>query len=625
MPEPLPPLPISTFAPVLNRELLIFLRRPRAFLLLAAYLGLLFIYSFGVWSSVPGGRLGAYASQISRALFLFYSYVQIILCAICAIVLSSRQISSERRQRTFDLLLTTPLRISEILVNKALASIGYVLLLVIAATPFYSTSLLLGGVGWTEVILTTYLTLLTLVTYAMIGVGASALPLRGAKSDQGSGLWILFALNGGVAVIIWGLLAYGLETPRQAKRIGEDLFILLSPVGAFSALTDSDFLWMRGAIRPKWAILAGHSLVQAILFLVFLRIGLRSIRKEDVAIVPQAGARPKARHARRWRLELPHLFPLRDEANPVAAKDILLVLPKTTGGRLAIALLIVSVFGIGVWAIVDIRRWMNSALAVGGIGVATTGYDVASCIGVGLAMILALLRASGVVAAEYEADTAPLLAATPLRERHIMRGKLVAVLVTVVALIVLLDVLLTAVFCVLYPRAIRHALLILPLSLIGMVGGSALTGAIGLCISAGAPTVRAAGNRALALVLTAAFFGVPVVTAALFGLLEPSAHARLTAPEYVLLLVLGLGALAIALAITGACLEMAADQFRYRTRGGPDPVPDPYAAARDRPSLFPEETAPDLQGLRQALGANRPTDRSGGTGETGDQYIIRKL
>jgi len=492
--------------PILNRELVTFLRRGRAFWYLLGYLVLIYFMTLASWVTwSTGGTVGDRAA-LSRSLFLKCSYAQIVVVGLFSLLFSARQISTERRQGTFDALMTTPLRAYEILIGKALASVGYLLLLAVAATPVYALSLLLGGVGWTEIGVTVYLTLLTGVTYAMIGVASSASPKLKAAQERSGGFGVIVLLNGGLAMGLGLFLGFVLSVPENLLQpITMYTFFVLSPPASFYALT-SPLASAAGFPLGGAALLLGHTIAQAGVFLLFLWLGCRAIRKEAVAAVPHESARKTKKKREQARLGFLRVFPIPDFINPVTAKDLLLALPKRRIERFALGLLTVALFGVGVWLILGTRAEISAQGA-------RVAYDVASLIVVGVVLLLVFLRASGVVASEAEANTHGLLAITRLSALKVMVGKLEAVIAGVAGSAALLYVGLALVFSFCHPAVAPHVLVMtLPL-VVAMVASSAFYGAIGIWISAGARTVRAATNAAAILCFLAIFFAVPLTAA----------------------------------------------------------------------------------------------------------------
>jgi ABC-type transport system involved in multi-copper enzyme maturation permease subunit len=247
-----------------------------------------------------------------------------------------------------------------------------------------------------------------------------------------------------------------------------------------------------------------HTVVEIGIFFLFLMLGCRWIRKQKVAAVPHAevGAAPK--EERRTRLAFARLFPIPDFLNPVAAKDILLVLPRRRFLRIMYGLLAATLFGAGVWGLVESRSFMGSAEA-------EKVYDIMALVVIGTTCFITYLRASGIVVSEIEAGTMGLLVTAPLPVGRVMSGKLQAVVVNVGGLFGAFGLSLAIVFCVCHPGAIFHVVATLPAALLALVAGAAFYGSLGIRISAGAKTVRSAGTQAAVLCLLLYVAGIPMI------------------------------------------------------------------------------------------------------------------
>jgi len=157
--------------PVLQRELIEFLRSRRAFVILGVYLAALAAVLILSWPS--GGRLELRA-PIARAIYDIFARGQFALLLILTPVLATPSIAGERERRTADLLFTSPLSSFTIAGGKALSALIYLLLLAISSLPFFSCCLFLGGVGEREIAATFIFLFLAVIFAASLGLLASA-------------------------------------------------------------------------------------------------------------------------------------------------------------------------------------------------------------------------------------------------------------------------------------------------------------------------------------------------------------------------------------------------------------------------------------------------------------------
>ncbi|MBM3333918.1 ABC transporter permease subunit [Candidatus Sumerlaeota bacterium] len=501
-----------SITPILKRELIAQLRQPRSFLYLFLYLGAITCFSVPFWYEWqnPSPSLFGWTdrAEISRSLFLMCSCAQIIMVGLLAATTGSAQISSERRRMTLDLLLTTPLRHSEIILGKAMASVGLVLLIAIAAIPIYSLCFITGGVGWKEVALMIYLTLLTGVTYSMIGVGCSALPGSKRTKQSQIGVFVIILLNGAIPVIMY-LAAWALKLP-ELEEIGLIAGMVCSPFGVFYAHTSPSGAVARGAPMAGLPLVVAHTVVEVAVFFVFLLLGCRWIHKYRDRAVARAEPAPVTIGEQPRRRTFGGLFPVQDWLNPVTAKDLLLAIPRRRIVQLLLLVGSIALFALGVWLIVESPSIIRDS------GEARAAYDITVLIAIFTAALVSYFRAAGVVASEAEAGTLPLLAITPLESERILRGKLGAVLLAVAGPIAILGALLTAVYCLFHLRVMFHVMWAGPLAVVAVIIASALAGSLSLLITVGAQTVRAAQTRATLLLVGLLFFG-PCGTGCIVG------------------------------------------------------------------------------------------------------------
>ena len=137
---------LGSVATILVKELRSRMRGRRAFVVLTLYLGLLALIAWAVYAVVGpearrsalgmGGLEVANASAlIGQMIFTALSVFQIILVCFIAPAFTAGQVSLEREKQTLDLLISTPLRPSAIVVGKLLAALAFVMLMIVAAVP----------------------------------------------------------------------------------------------------------------------------------------------------------------------------------------------------------------------------------------------------------------------------------------------------------------------------------------------------------------------------------------------------------------------------------------------------------------------------------------------------------
>ena len=195
--------------PVLQRELLVNLRMPRAFVLLLLYQVLLAAVVYFAWPKDTLVDLTKNPESTSRLVDLFF-LGQYILASLMAPSFCAGAISGEKERMTYEMLLASPIRPESIVMGKLVAALTHLAILIFTSLPIVMLCLPLGGVSFYEV-LAAYLALIaSVVTFGMISVACGSFFSRTSASLVVSYLTILpLALLG---IIFWASLSEFGET-----------------------------------------------------------------------------------------------------------------------------------------------------------------------------------------------------------------------------------------------------------------------------------------------------------------------------------------------------------------------------------------------------------------------------
>ncbi|MFP5317253.1 MAG: ABC transporter permease [Acidimicrobiia bacterium] len=170
--------------PVLERELRQRLRGRAAWVSLTLYLVVLGLLLRLVYDVVAESEQFAFGGQFQQASTagrsIFHWLLFVMLALICFIVpgLTAGAVAGERERQTLVPLQITLLSARSIVVGKLLASLAFVVLLVLAALPFLSVSFLLGGVALAEVMKGTAMVLVVAVAVAALSLACSSVVRR---------------------------------------------------------------------------------------------------------------------------------------------------------------------------------------------------------------------------------------------------------------------------------------------------------------------------------------------------------------------------------------------------------------------------------------------------------------
>ena len=196
--------------PVLQRELLVNLRMPRAFVLLLLYQILLAAVVYFAWPK-DNLRLDLTENPGSTSTLVDLFFLgQYILASLMAPSFAAGAISGEKERSTYEMLLASPIRPEAIVMGKLVAALTHLAILIFASLPIVMLCLPLGGVSLYEV-LAAYLALIaSVITFGMISVACGSFFPRTSSSLVVSYLTILpMALIG---ILFWSSLSEFGET-----------------------------------------------------------------------------------------------------------------------------------------------------------------------------------------------------------------------------------------------------------------------------------------------------------------------------------------------------------------------------------------------------------------------------
>src|SRR5207302_6929891 len=126
-------------------------RSPFAITLYIVLLGGLGWAVFAAMTSNTAG-FGSQGTNYGQFLFLFLVIFQVVLLAFITPALTSGAISGERERQTLDLLFVTPIAPFSIIWGKLLASMSFVVFLLILSIPIFSLVFLFGGVDLDQIV-----------------------------------------------------------------------------------------------------------------------------------------------------------------------------------------------------------------------------------------------------------------------------------------------------------------------------------------------------------------------------------------------------------------------------------------------------------------------------------------
>lgn len=412
-------------SPILNRELLTFLRAKRAFVGLALFLLVLAIASTVCWWATQLGSGLAKRDVLSRTLFITVTMAQLFIFSAYALILTCTKINAEQDAKTFDLLASLPMTSLHIILAKYGAALVVIVLLVVASAPFLSLCFLLGGVGWQETLSAYCIIMVTVLTYGMMGVACSTVCRKNYVALFAAFLLGLFLYVGVPALVVF---AHDSWVQHLFPIVRNEAFLLgvtqiASPFFAYGAECTDMFRGARlGLPYPLVWYSAFHFLVFIAAFLIAL-FGFRSMAGGRATSKRSGRGRRVLRRRKRGAAEPTAPPPRRrrfrsigDRVNPIYAREDRLFLSRRWKHRLVRYALAVIAFLI-LWGLIGGVYGGGNRYKFGEqmcfLGFSTTF----------LVCLLVPLMAARMITIERETHTLPLLAVTRLSPTQIMVGK----------------------------------------------------------------------------------------------------------------------------------------------------------------------------------------------------------
>jgi len=215
--------------PIVAKEYRSRMRTWRSPLAMMIYVVLIAGLGYLMFSSMVGSSngLGAQAPNYGQQLFKYLVVFQMILITFIAPALTAGAISSERERQTIDLLFVTRIAPFSIIWGKLLASMSFVVLLLVLSVPIFSLVFLFGGVELDQVLYCFLITLVAALTLGLIGVAFSTLFRRTLAATVASYV--------SAFAIVFGTLGYGLILPtiidpKSPTNVAPPAVTYLSPI-----------------------------------------------------------------------------------------------------------------------------------------------------------------------------------------------------------------------------------------------------------------------------------------------------------------------------------------------------------------------------------------------------------
>jgi len=392
---------------------------------------LLFVVLISSWSSSTSGSLSEQAKSSTRV-FEIVSVLQLAMMCLLAPVFTAGAISQEKDAETFNVLLTTPLTNSQIVLGSLCSRLFFVIALLLSGLPIFCITMLFGGVTSHQIFLSFGIAGCTAVLTGSLAIMISVMRVGTRGTIFSFYMGIALFLLAGYALGNWREL-YVPESIPPGTREGMSwlapfhpflaLFVALNFVKAPEWAAVQHYGWPASTMlsSPHTAYMVMMLLISAILVAFSTLFVRRGIKQGELSWwsrlwrrirTPAAEGQERRRRARRvW-------------SNPVAWREAVtrgsaasssLVRYSYIIGGIAAAILVLFAYG---------TQRFDPRNPTGNLDEARDFLSVTVLIEFVTVMLMASNTAATAITREREAGTMELLLTTPLTSRYIVWGKL---------------------------------------------------------------------------------------------------------------------------------------------------------------------------------------------------------
>jgi ABC-type transport system involved in multi-copper enzyme maturation permease subunit len=205
------PITAALWNPIVAKEYRSRMRTWRSPLAMTIYILLLGGLGWAIFSAMTFSARSSFtssqAANYGQGLFMYLVLFQMVLLAFITPALTAGAISSERERQTIDLLFVTKLPAFSILWGKLLASMSFVLLLLLLSVPIFSLVFLFGGIELDQVAAAFLVTAVSALTLGIIGIACSTAFRRTLPATVSA--------YGAAFILLAGSLLFGLLFPTD--------------------------------------------------------------------------------------------------------------------------------------------------------------------------------------------------------------------------------------------------------------------------------------------------------------------------------------------------------------------------------------------------------------------------
>ena len=236
---------VALWNPIVAKEYRSRMRTWRSPVAMTVYIVLLGGLGWAIFSAMSASTHSAFnqgqAAGFGQGLFIYLVLFQMVLLAFITPALTAGAISSERERQTIDLLFVTKLPSFSILWGKLLASMSFVLLLLLLSVPIFSLVFLFGGIELDQLAAAFLVTAVAALTLGIIGLACSTAFHRTLPATVAAYAAAFVLLAG---TLLFGLLFPTDIDPNATKAPAPPAVTYLSPVLPLVTIaTNSPVTW----------------------------------------------------------------------------------------------------------------------------------------------------------------------------------------------------------------------------------------------------------------------------------------------------------------------------------------------------------------------------------------------
>lgn len=199
--------------PIVSKEYRSRMRTWRSPLAMTVYILLIGGLGWAIFAAMASSARNSYnggqAANYGQGLFIALLIFQMVLLTFITPALTAGAISSERERQTIDLLFVTRIPPFSILWGKLLASMSFVLLLLLLSVPIFSLVFLFGGIELDQVVVSFLVTAVAALTLGIVGIACSTAARRTLPATV--------AAYAAAFILLAGPLLYGLLFPTDSN------------------------------------------------------------------------------------------------------------------------------------------------------------------------------------------------------------------------------------------------------------------------------------------------------------------------------------------------------------------------------------------------------------------------